>query len=63
MNTYKELIIGSLALISLIVSIYMSYTTGKIEYAWIIGTILLAVGSFGKYFSDRKKEGQSNSQF
>lgn len=63
MNTYKELIIGSLALITLLISIYMSYTTGNIEYAWIIGTSLLAIGSFGKYFSDRKKEGQSNSQF
>ena len=63
MNTYKELIIGSLALITLLISIYMSYTTGNIEYACIIGTSLLATGSFGKYFSDRKKEGQSNSQF
>lgn len=56
MNTYKELIIGSLALIVLIVSIYMSYKTHEIEYAWIIGTSLLAIGSFGKYFSDKKKE-------
>lgn len=63
MITYKELIIGSLALITLLISIYMSYTTGNIEYAWIIGTSLLAIGSFGKYFSDHKKEGQSNSQF
>ena len=55
MDTYKELIIGSLALITLLISIYMSYTTGNIEYAWIIGTSLLAIGSFGKYFSDRKK--------
>lgn len=59
MNTYKELIIGSLALISLFVSIYMSYKTGNIEYAWIIGTSLLAIGSFGKYFSDKKKESQA----
>lgn len=38
MNTYKELIIGSLALIVLIASRYMSYKTGKNEYGWIIGT-------------------------
>lgn len=55
MNTYKELIIGSLALISLFVSIYMSYKNGKIEYAWIIGTSLLSLGSFGKYFSSKKE--------
>lgn len=60
MNTYKELIIGSLALIVLIVSIYMSYKTQQIEYAWIIGTSLIAIGSFGKYFSSKTKENQSN---
>lgn len=59
MNTYKDLIIGSLALIVLIVSIYMSYKTGKIEYGWIIGTSLIAIGSFGQYFSVRKKENQA----
>ena len=60
MSTYKELIIGSLALIVLIVSIYMSYKTQQIEYGWIIGTSLIAIGSFGKYFSCKNKENQSN---
>lgn len=59
MNTYKELIIGSLALIVLIVSIYMSYKTHKIEYGWIIGTSLIAIGSFGKYLSDCKNESKA----
>ena len=61
MNTYKELIIGSLALIVLIVSIYTSYSTGEIEYGWIIGTSLIAIGSFGKYFSSKKKENLDRS--
>ena len=56
MNTYKELIIGSLALIVLIVSIYMSYKTHQIEYGWIIGTSLIAIGSFGQYFQFAKKK-------
>lgn len=56
MNIYKELIVGSLALIVLLVSIYMSYKTGKIEYGWIIGMSFIAIGSFGQYFSVRKKE-------
>ena len=59
MNTYRELIVGSLALIVLIMSIYMSYKTHQIEYGWIIGTSLIAIGSFGQYFSVRKKENQA----
>ena len=59
MNIYKELIVGSLALIVLIVSIYMSYKTGKIEYGWLIGMSFIAIGSFGNYFSVRKKENQA----
>ncbi|WP_311491399.1 hypothetical protein [uncultured Anaerococcus sp.] len=59
MNTYRDLIVGSLALIVLLVSIYMSYKTHQIEYGWIIGTSLIAIGSFGKYFSVRKKENQA----
>lgn len=42
MDKDKDLILGCLALFVLIVSIIMSYKTVKIEYAWIIGTILLA---------------------
>lgn len=61
MNNYKELIIGSLALIVLIVSIYISYKTHEIEYGWIIGTSLIAIGSFGKYFSNHKKEEKARS--
>lgn len=61
MNIYKELIVGSLALIVLIVSIYMSYKTGEIEYGWIIGMSFIAIGSFGNYFSVRKKENQARS--
>lgn len=61
MNTKKELIIGSLALIVLLVSVYTSYKTGEIEYGWIIGTSLTAIGSFGQYFSVRKKENQAKS--
>lgn len=61
MNTYRELIVGSLALIVLIVSVYMSYKTHEIEYGWIIGTSLTAIGSFGQYFSIKKKESQAKS--
>lgn len=61
MNTYKETIIGILALIALIVSIIMSYKNGEIDYGWIIGTSLIALGSFGKYFTNRNKEIQDRS--
>lgn len=61
MNTYKEIIMGSLALIALIVSIIMSYKKGDIDYGWIIGTILIALGSFGKYFTNRNKDIQDRS--
>ena len=38
------LILGVIAFITLIISIYMSYKTGKIEYEWIIGSILFCIG-------------------
>lgn len=59
MNTYRDLIVGSLALIVLLVSIYMSYKTHQIEYGWIIGMSFIAIGSFGQYFSVRKNENQA----
>ena len=33
-----------IAFITLILSIYMSYKTGKTEYAWIIGSMLFGIG-------------------
>ena len=60
MNKDKNLILGCLALIVLIVTIYMSYKTHQIKYGWIIGTSLIAIGSFGKYFSSKNKENQNN---
>ena len=61
MKENKELIIASLAAIGLIISIYMSYKTGEIEYGWILGTSLMTIGSFGQYFSSKKKESQAKS--
>jgi len=61
MKENKELIIASLAAIGLIISIYMSYKTGEIEYAWILGTSLIIIGSLGEYFSNQKKEKQAES--
>lgn len=37
------------AFITLIASIYMSYKTGKTEYAWIIGSMLFGIGCGDKY--------------
>ena len=37
------------AFIVLLVSIYMSYKTGKTEYAWIIGSIIFGIGCGDKY--------------
>ena len=56
MKKNKELIIASLAAIGLLISIYMSYKTGEIEYGWILGTSLIIIGSLGKYFSNQKKK-------
>ena len=61
MRENKELIIASLAAIGLIISIYMSYKTGEIEYGWILGTSLIIIGFLGKYFSNQKKEKQAES--
>ena len=37
------------AFITLLASIYMSYKTGKTEYAWIIGSMLFGIGCGDKY--------------
>lgn len=43
------LILTIIAFITLLASIYMSYKTGKIEYAWIIGSMLFGIGCGDKY--------------
>lgn len=43
------LVLTIFAFIALITSIFMSYKTGKTEYAWIIGSMLLGIGSGDKY--------------
>lgn len=43
------LILAIIAFITLILSIYMSYKTGKTEYAWIIGSMLFGIGCGDKY--------------
>ena len=63
MKKNKELIIASLAAIGLLISIYMSYKTGEIEYGWILGTSLIIIGSLGKYFSNQKKERNPRLRF
>ena len=49
------LILSIIAFITLILSIYMSYKTGKTEYAWVIGSMLFGIGSGGKYHNEKKK--------
>ena len=43
------LILTIIAFITLLASIYMSYKTGKTEYAWIIGSMLFGIGCGDKY--------------
>ena len=43
------LILAIISFIRLILSIYMSYKTGKTEYAWIVGSILFGIGCGDKY--------------
>ena len=42
-------ILTIIAFITLLLSIYMSYKTGKIEYAWIVGSMLFGIGCGDKY--------------
>lgn len=48
------LILMILALITLTASIYMSYKSGKTEYAWIIGSMLFGIGCGGEYNKFKK---------
>lgn len=43
------LILAIITFITLILSIYISYKTGKTEYAWIIGSMLFGIGCWDKY--------------
>ena len=49
------LILAIIASITLILSIYMSYKTGKTEYAWIIGSMLFGIGCGSRYNNKKKK--------
>ena len=49
------LILAIIAFITLILSIYMSYKTGKTEYAWIIGSTLFGIGCGSRYNNMKKK--------
>ena len=42
-----------LAFVTLLVSIHMSYKTGKTEYAWIIGSMLFGIGCGSHYKKER----------
>ncbi|MGF3076201.1 hypothetical protein [Facklamia sp. P12955] len=52
---YMWLILSIISLVVLLISIYMSYKTGRTEYAWIIGAMLLGIVSGNKY-NKMKKE-------
>lgn len=43
------LILTILAFITLLASIFMSYKTGRTEYAWIIGSMLFGIGCGDRY--------------
>ncbi len=47
------LILTIIAFVTLILSIYMSYKTGKTEYAWIIGSMLFGIGCGSKYANEK----------
>ena len=46
-NLWLILLISAFS--TLLASIYMSYKTGKTEYAWIIGSIIFGIGCGDKY--------------
>ncbi|KGF08854.1 Uncharacterised protein [Urinicoccus massiliensis] len=48
-NKNLWLILVIVGFMTLMASIYMSYKTGKTEYAWIIGSMLFGIGSGDKY--------------
>lgn len=47
------LILTIIAFIALIASIFMSYKTGRTEYAWIIGSMLFGIGC-GSHYKEEK---------
>lgn len=47
------LILTIIAFIALIASIYMSYKTGRTEYAWIIGSMLFGIGCGSHYKKEK----------
>lgn len=49
------LILTIIAFIALLASIYMSYKTGKTEYAWIISSMLFGIGCGDKYSKVKNK--------
>ena len=49
------LILAIIAFITLVLSIYMSYKTGKTEYAWIIGSMLFGIGCGDQYSKLKNK--------
>ena len=48
-NKNLWLILTIIAFITFLASIFMSYKTGKTEYAWIIGSVLFGIGCGDKY--------------
>ncbi len=49
------LILSIMSFVVLLLSIYMSYKTGRSEYAWIIGSMLFGIGTGSKYHNMKKK--------
>lgn len=47
------LILAIIAFFTLVLSVYMSYKTGKTEYAWIIGSMLFGIGCGSKYANEK----------
>ena len=50
------LILAIIAFITLILSIYMSYKTGKTECAWIIDFMLFGIRCESRYNNEKKKK-------
>lgn len=48
------LILAMIAFITLIASIWISFNSGKTEYAWIIGSMLFGMGCGSKYHTLKK---------
>ena len=49
------LILTIVSFIVFLISIYMSYKTGRTEYAWIIGSMLFGIGCGSSYKKMKKK--------